>query len=435
MLYCQGNNIFVFGSEIHAIIEHLKPKEIKPNYLALSNFDLYNFRHIPSPLTAFENIFKLEPGYNLIFDLESFSFKKYKYFQVKKVDIEADPVAQFDIILQRSVAQTCYADVPVGIFLSGGIDSSLIASVMKNRNIVAYSLGYDEEDPEIVRAEAIAKRLGLKNKKIFFKEYLEKVDIIEVIERVIIQYGEPINLMQIIYADIILKEMKKDGIKVAVGGNGADELFYGYNGMNLLSRISDVKKFLDIIQIGKILPNHKFKEILYRYSFIKNPCIRSEYKQFLYGPYLEEYASEIPSGDLIDVFSWIGLRIENEHSITIVNDIAGSINGMEVRTPFLNRDVINFSCSLPSTEKIVSYTDPTYNKRILKKTLEKYLPNELIYYKKMGFGYGIDSTKIILANPKAEYYLLVVSKYLKHYDHLEIAKLYEAYKSGKKINV
>lgn len=434
LLYYKSDDKFLFWSEIQALICLLHPEEILPNYPALSNFDLYNFRHIPSPYTAFENVFKLEPGYNLIYNLNKLSIQKYKYFHISPVTIETDPVEQFDTLFRKSVAQTCFADVPVGIFLSGGIDSSLIASVMQNRDIMTYSLGYDDNDPEITRADAIAKHLRLKNKKLYFKEYLETVDLVEVIKNVIHQYGEPINLMQIIYADIILKEMKKDGIKVAVWGNGADELFYGYNGMNLLSRISDIKKKLDSIWIGKLLPNHKLKEFLYRYSFFKNDYILPEYKKFLYSRYLSEYASEIPSGDLIDVFSWIGLRMENEHSITIVNDIAGSINGMEVRTPFLNRDIIDFSCNLSSSEKIISYRDKTYNKRILKKTLEKYLPKELIYNKKMGFWYGIDSIDIVLRNPQIERYIMEVSKEIKIYDYEKVVELYGAYKKGEKVN-
>lgn len=434
LLYYKSNDKFLFWSEIQALIGLLDTEKIQPNYPALSNFDLYNFRHIPSPYTAFDGIFKLEPGYNLVYNLDDFSIQKYKYFQISFVVIETDPVEQFDILFKKSVAQTCFADVPVGIFLSGGIDSSLIASVMQNRDITTYSLGYDENDPEITRADAIAKHLGLKNKKLYFKEYLETVDLVEVIKNVVCKYGEPINLMQIIYADIILKEMKKDGIKVAVGGNGADELFYGYNGMNLLSRISDLKKKLDSFWIGKLIPNHKLKELLYRYSFSKNDCILSKYKKFLYSEYLWEYAKEIPSSDLIDVFSWIGLRMENEHSITIINDIVGSVNGMEVRTPFLNQDILDFSCNLSSSEKVISYTDKTYNKRILKKTLEKYLPKELIYNKKMGFWYGINSINLILKNPQIEHYILEVSREIKIYDHKNVKRLYEDYKKWEKVN-
>jgi asparagine synthase (glutamine-hydrolysing) len=110
------------------------------DYHALAQFDLYNFRHIPSPLTPFINIHKLEPGKHLLLDIDGWKVQSEKYFIINHILIKSDPIQQCDQLLQHAVEQTCYADVPVGIFLSGGVDSSLIAAMMKNRNIVTYSL-------------------------------------------------------------------------------------------------------------------------------------------------------------------------------------------------------------------------------------------------------------------------------------------------------
>lgn len=428
LIYYNDSERFLFSSEMTPVLKFFKKSEIKVNNFALSNFDVYNFRHVPSPYTPFENIFKLEPGYNLVYDLNIKSLKKYKYFEVQKIDISYDYVEQFNNFFIKAVENTCYADVPVWIFLSWWIDSSLITSVLKNRNITTYSLWYDENDPEIIRADKIAKYLKLKNKKIYFKEYLSKVNLFEVVKNVILHYWEPVNLVQIIYADIILKEMKKDGIIVAVWWNWSDEMFYWYDGMNLLSFISDFKTILDKFFIWKLISNIKIKNFIYKRKLNNQSFIKKNYKKFIYTDKLFEYSNELPSHEIIDIFSWLWLRIENEHSITIVNDIAWSINWMELRTPFLNKNIIDFSCNLSNKEKIKSYKDNNLNKYILKKNLEKYLPKELIYQKKMWFGYWIDYYDLMLKDKiNVEHYLFEVTKKIEIFEYNEVLNIYNLY--------
>lgn len=435
LLYYHDKKKFIFWSEINPILSLLDKKDVSINYNALSNFDLYNFRHIPSPYTAFHNVFKLQPWYNISFDLHDFSFKKYKYLHIEKVSIDKDPIQQCDALLSEAVQQTCFADVPVGIFLSGWVDSSLIASMMKNRDITTYSLWYDEHDEELKRAKKISKHLWLKNKQIYFWEYFKKVDFLDTLKKVIRHYWEPINLMQIIYADIILKEMKKDGIVVAVGWNGADEMFYGYNGMNTLALISKIKDLVNFIWWNMIFPNKTIKNALYRQALSKKSYIKKQYRKFHYANILKEIAWEIPSHKLIDIFSRLGLRVENEHSITIVNDIAWSMNGMELRTPFLNKKILDFSCSLPISYKIRSYRDKKENKYILKKVLEKYLPKELVYFRKMWFWYNVKYEDLIF-NKKNE---SDICRYFEHvlphidiYDQHEVRRIFAAYRNWEK---
>lgn len=434
LVYYHDNEIFAFWSEINALRSIIN-KDISINKEILSNFDTYNFRHIPSPYTPFQHIFKLEPGYNISFDIKEFHYKKYKYLKIKGTKIQGNPIEQCNKILSEAVQKTCFADVPVGIFLSGGVDSSLIAAMMKNRNITTYSLWYDENDEELKRAKKIAKHLWLKNKQIYFKEYFEKTNFLETLKKTIKHYWEPINLMQIIYADIILKEMKKDGIIVAVWGNGADELFYGYDGMNTLALISKIKEATNIIWGNIIFPNNTIKNYLYKRSLSQKKYIKSEYRKFKYNQILTEIAKEIPSTKLIDIFSWIGLRAENEHSITIINDVAWSINSMELRTPFLNKNVLDFACSLPINYKIKSYRDKKENKYILKKVLEKYLPTELVYFRKMGFGYNVKYQNLIFneENKKTiNWYIENIVPYIPYYDKEEVKKIWKKYNDWEK---
>lgn len=433
LVYYHDKERFVFWSEINPIIWLLDKKDINIYDNALSNFDIYNFRHIPSPYTAFQNIFKLEPGYAMSFDIKTFHVKKYKYLNIQTITIQKDPIKQCDELLSQAVQQTCFADVPVGIFLSGWVDSSLIASMMRHRDIMTYSLGYDKDDEELIRAKKIAAHLWLKNKQIHFGEYFKKVDFLDTLKKVIKHYWEPINLMQIIYADIILKEMKKDGIVVAVWWNWADEMFYGYDGMNTLALISKIKECLNPIWWNVLFPNNKIKKYLYMKNLSQKTYIKPKYKQFLYKDILTEIAKEIPSTKLVDIFSWLGLRIENEHSITIVNDISGSMNSMELRTPFLNKIIIDFACSLPIKYKVRSYRNKKENKYILKKVLEKYLPHDLVYTRKMGFGYNVKYEDLIFnqKNSKAiEQYFTDILPKIDIYDTKEVKKMFTAYKNG-----
>jgi len=434
LIYYHDNEIFAFWSEIN-VLRWIINKNISLNNEVLSNFDIYNFRHIPFPYTPFQNIFKLEPGYNIIFDIKDFNYTKYKYLKINKIKIQEKPIEQCNNLLVEAVQQTCFADVPIGIFLSGGVDSSLIAAIMKNKNITTYSLWYDENDEELKRAKKIAKYLWLKNKQIYFKEYFKKTNFLEILKKIIKHYWEPINLMQIIYSNIILKEMKKDGVVVAIWGNWADELFYGYDGMNMLAFISRIKELINPIGWNILFPNDQIKNILYKRNLSQKKYIKSEYRKFKYSHILTEIAKEIPSKKLIDIFSRIGLRIENEHSITIVNDVAWSINSMELRTPFLNKNILDFACSLPIDYKIKSYREKKENKYILKKVLEKYLPTELVYFRKMGFWYNVKYEDLIFNEENKKninHYIENIIPKISYYDKKRVKNIWERYSHWEK---
>ena len=434
LIYYHDNEIFAFWSEIN-VLRWIINKNISLNNEVLSNFDIYNFRHIPFPYTPFQNIFKLEPGYNIIFDIKDFNYTKYKYLKINKIKIQEKPIEQCNNLLVEAVQQTCFADVPIGIFLSGGVDSSLIAAIMKNKNITTYSLWYDENDEELKRAKKIAKYLWLKNKQIYFKEYFKKTNFLEILKKIIKHYWEPINLMQIIYSNIILKEMKKDGVVVAIWGNWADELFYGYDGMNMLAFISRIKELINPIGWNILFPNSQIKNILYKRNLSKKKYIKSEYRKFKYSHIFTEIAKEIPSKKLIDIFSRIGLRIENEHSITIVNDVAWSINSMELRTPFLNKNILDFACSLPIDYKIKSYREKKENKYILKNVLEKYLPTELVYFRKMGFWYNVKYEDLIFNEENKKninHYIENIIPKISYYDKKRVKNIWERYSHWEK---
>lgn len=395
LIYGLINNAFIFWSEIPALIPCIWKEHLSLDYTALAQFNTYNFKHIPAPYTPYHQLKKLQPGYNLTVNLTSLTFSAKKFFQISPISLTQDPVSELHDLLKKSVIQTCYADVPVGILLSWGVDSSLIAALLKDRDISTYSLWYDEFDPEIQRAKRIADHLGVRNTCIYFKDSIKDYNILSLIRENVKQYGEPVNLFQIIYSDILLRHMKKEWIKVVIGWNAADELFYGYDGMNMLYRADSMYSICRLFGIDKIISPAKIKSLLYKYHLSKKSYINSEHQRFLYTDIFKEYQNELPIKSLINVFSRIGLRAENEHSITLVADLSWAKNGMEMRSPFLNKDILDYAASLPLTYKLRSYTDPTHNKYILKKILERYLPKEMIYQKKMWFWYSISQSELL----------------------------------------
>jgi asparagine synthase (glutamine-hydrolysing) len=340
--------------------------------------------------------------------------------------------------------------VPVGLLLSGGTDSSLIACLLKNKNVKPYCFGWDKTDEEVIRAREVSKSLGIELKEIYFSETQIPNDLIKKIKEFIGLYGEPINLLQIIYLEVILKELKKDGIKVVLSGNGADELFYGYDGMNKLYLVSTVKGLLEKLRIAslfKSVPHMGFlaleswdiKSKLYENSIKRKNFIKKKYQSFLLKDSFKEFSKEIPSKKMIDIFSWIGLRVENEHSVTIVADLSGMKNGVEIRTPFLNKEIIYFSQNIQPNFKVHSFFSKKYNKYLMKKVLEKYLPKELVYQKKMGFGFNIlanlNLNNLITQNKSLfQYYIDKIVPRIDIYRPEEIRTLFNEHISGKKDN-
>jgi asparagine synthase (glutamine-hydrolysing) len=428
LVYFQTEDLFYFSSELPPLLGLLENVP-KINYEALAQFNTYNFRHIPAPYTPYQNIYKLQPGHNLV--VEKGKIKSYKYLKFEKIKNKKPSE-----VLRKCIQDTAVADVPVGILLSGGVDSSLIAAY-SNKNHTCYTLAYNEQDPEGIRSKYIAKKLGLKHKIIYFEKIIEKESFVQLTRKNIEKYGEPLHLHQVIYSNLILQEMKKDGIKVVLGGNGADELFYGYDGQYTLYWVQLFKKIADKLHLWIFFPKYKYlrknpyqiKNTRYHQKIQNKSYVEEKYRNFLYEDEMKKIASEIPSTKLVDVFSWLGLRIENEHSITIVSDLASSMNGMEIRSPFLHKHIIEYSLQLPIRKKLKLVTR-RFTKFILKKDLEKYI-RQYAYAKKRGFGFGFDITSL-LENDKEEILAIVKNSKLKLFKLKDHYKIVEKYYNGER---
>ncbi|MBS3147281.1 asparagine synthase (glutamine-hydrolyzing) [Candidatus Woesearchaeota archaeon] len=407
LYYANVGNSFYFASGLAAILEASGIKR-EVDERALHMYLLYNFHHVPEPFSIIKGVSKLPPAHYMIVDSSGVRIKRYWSFSYKKErKSERAWIDEFRALAKECVNLREVSDVPVSAFLSGGVDSSAIVALMKNRNLSTFSIGFNRDDPELVRARRISKLFKTKNKEIIFDS-----ESIERLPELIYRYGEPYNLMPALYSFVLSEEIVKD-FKVALAGNGADELFYGYDGSNGLLAMSKLEKVLPrslarllfhlvpkrflSVKLGLLAlssPASRQKGSIYRYLGkrllpIYSESARSALSLFDAGELLDKVTAQCDSPDLIERFYHAGLFIENAHSVTIIADATGMAHGLETRAPFLDHKLVEFAARLPVRYKVRSVFDKLGNKYLMRKSLEGILPSDILYGKKMGFGYNI----------------------------------------------
>jgi asparagine synthase (glutamine-hydrolysing) len=390
LIYYSDEDYFIVSSEINPIIKlDFIKKEI--NKEALFLYSLGTYRHIPEPFSIWKNIRKLKPGSYLVVEngneiKENFYYHprlsdelfKYPKEKVKKIIKEK---------LTEAVELTTVADVPVSILLSGGVDSSIIAYILKevlHKEVVAFTYGKDPEDEEIKRAKFVAEKLKIPH-RIF---YFDRIDVENRMKEILKIYGEPLALLQFAYSDVLYGAIRKQGFKVVINGNGGDELFYGYISQPKVLLFSYLIKFLNDL---KILNNVQVKTLKYFLSSKKSKnifdfkIVSSLFKE--YDKMLAPFSKKL----FIDFSNFWALISENAHSITLVGDVSGMKNSVEVRSPFLNHEIVELAFSLNPKLKIKNFLDTKgqYTKWILKEAFQKTPIEKIFSLPKMGFGFNV----------------------------------------------
>lgn len=325
-------------------------------------------------------------------------------------------------LLEETVRLEMRSDVPVAAMLSGGLDSSTIVSMMVKNTplpINTFSIGYETEqikDPEFYRANIISKKFCTNHTQIVFSD-----KDISYFTTLLKYLDEPFNVFPAIYSYVLLKEIRKREIKVVLSGNGADEIFLGYSGYNqalrryrrinfyqqcaraipdcLLRRLSNACMRLGLrvgsdVQRLRALREMDRRQILaneYGASTVRENLLSPEYRDMNYSPstlYLEAL-DHVEFDEFLDGKSYIDYMIYGHHGTALLSDIVGMANSVEIRSPFMDHKIVEFAASLPYTLKVKDSVD-TNNKYIVKKMMETVLPREILYGKKMGFGYNID---------------------------------------------
>ncbi|MCH5258180.1 MAG: asparagine synthase (glutamine-hydrolyzing) [Lachnospiraceae bacterium] len=412
-----GDSNFVFASDLNSItaLDHFTNSI---NTRVLENY--FRYGYIPAPHSIYENIYKLQPGKYL--EIKS-PFNKYDiktYWSMREAAVygqqhlfqgsEEEAAAELERLLKESIRGQMVADVPVGAFLSAGIDSSTVVSLMQSlssRQVRSFTIGmWDEKFNEADAAGEIAKHLGTDHTEL----YITENDARGVIPRLTGMFGEP-------YADssqiptYLVSKMTREHVTVSLSGDGGDELFCGYNTYSSLVRIwnktnripygirKPVSALLGVVNSGgkgamatraRLLGSRSIEDMYLR-SEIGEGFRIVKAKSTGAGSTTDPFAGECPT--VMDTYP-AGLLDEPQHNLMLMDllmyhpdDILNKVDrtamavSLETRVPMLDRDVVEFAWTLP-----LSYRSRDgVTKRILRNILYKYVPRELMERPKKGF--------------------------------------------------
>jgi len=414
--YSHINKSLIFASEVKAILKSgLVTSE--PDYFALHTPTRFQI----SPYTGFKNILKLPPAHYLIFKNGELSINKYWAIKpIEKLISEEDAVSQLDRLLQDAVKYQMVADVEVGAFLSGGVDSSIITALMTKhtaQKIRTFTIKFQQEDqnfesmPEDSKyARLVAEKFGFNHQEIVINP-----DIVDLIPKIIWHLDEPLADAAAINTYLISKMARDEGIIVLLNGMGGDEIFGGYR-----KHLACMKADL----YNKLLPSYIQATISGIANKIPVASNKSGFRLARWGkrflsfaslPKIERYLSsdlslnpekfqKLFSSDLTywdthffnsqkDHFSPNGISYLTqmcyndtvtflpEHNLTY-SDKATMAASIESRPPLTDINVIEFMFTLPQNFRIKG----NQQKYLLRKVAEKYLPSEIVNRPKVPFG-------------------------------------------------
>src|SRR5436190_1797235 len=244
LLYAQHNGQLIFGSEFTALLAHPDVSR-EVNYEAIHHY--LSFICVPAPLTAYQSIRKLEPGHWLLW--RDGEIKTERYWQLdfsNKIDISEQEAGQRVVdLLRDAVKVRLMSEVPLGAFLSGGIDSSAVVALMaqeSSEQVKTFSIGFEEQDfSELHHARRVAEHVGADH-----HEFIVRPDALEVLPLLVEHYGEPFADSSAIPTYYVSRETRRY-VTVALNGDGGDETFAGYEryiAMGLAEKYRKVPSFL-----------------------------------------------------------------------------------------------------------------------------------------------------------------------------------------------
>lgn len=415
LIYSHRGNIFCFASEFSALLaSNLIDKEIN-----LGAIDYYlTFGYIPAPLTIYKSVFKLPPAHTLTLKDNIVNIKKYwELDYAHKIKISEEDAAEEVLkLLKEATKIRLYSDVPLGAFLSGGIDSSTVVALMSqlcSNKVKTFSVGFEEEDyNELKYARNIARRFGTDH-----NEFIIKPKALEILPLLVERYGEP-------YADssciptYYLAKQTKQYVTVALNGDGGDESFAGYERYLAMLVAEMLRKTPYLVsafrRILKFIPNssnynnklNRIKRLLEAASLpskkryirwvgifsdnLKNTLYSGDFIQRLSSDktpvFTEEYFNQIDTFRSLDSLLNTDVNTYLVDDLLVKVDIVSMANSLEARSPFLDHKFMEFAASLPEKYKLKGFD----KKYILKKAIQDMIPHENIYRKKMGFGIPIN---------------------------------------------
>jgi asparagine synthase (glutamine-hydrolysing) len=398
---------FVFGSELKSLLEHPSvERETNPDAL-----DAYlSFGYVPDPLSIFQNIHKLPPGHLLRFSGGRVTVQQYWDFRFEMVEArsEEDYLEELRALLDEAVRLRLVSDVPLGAFLSGGVDSSAVVGFMSrhmSQPVKTFSIGFHEDTyDELKYARIAAKHFGTEH-----HEFIVTPDICDIVDELVWHFDEPFADSSAIPTYMVSK-LAREHVTVVLSGDGGDELFAGYTRYVVDKSRGHLSKLPRVVREGLMQPlSARLPHGAWGRNYLRNVSLNplERYidsislftelnKRSLYAAEFQKQLKAERAGNAM--FRAIAASVETDDALKpllyldsktyLPGDILTKVDRMsmavslEARVPLLDHKLIEFVTRIPSSLKMKGFE----TKYIFKRALEDLVPDEILHRPKQGFG-------------------------------------------------
>jgi asparagine synthase (glutamine-hydrolysing) len=421
LYFYKKDDLFLFGSELKSFLPFVVDLSLCPEAV----FNYISFLWSPGEKTAFKLVKKLLPGTYLKFNIkEKLVINPVCFFKIKSPSVKSD-LTEEELIdalenhLLKAVERQLLSDVPVGFFLSGGLDSSLLVAMARKLNpdldMKCFTIDIGESNStedgfadDLHYAKKVADNL-----KVDLNIVRADIDIVEMFDKMIWHLDEPQADAAPLNVYKIASLARSQDIKVLIGGAGGDDLFSGYRRHQALSIEKYIKVFpvfiVSLVQGAvNLLPSHlpAFRRLKKLCSNLKQTPEKRQLSYFLWllenkvhSLFSTDWKECLKNYDPFEYFYKVGKELDKQtsdldrmlfwelktflvdHNLNYTDKLGMAV-GVEVRVPFLDLDLVEFSQKIPTSMKMRGKE----TKYILKKVAERYLPHEVIYRPKTGFG-------------------------------------------------
>jgi asparagine synthase (glutamine-hydrolysing) len=403
-----------FASEIKAILED---PAVERTVDRQAVYDYVGYEFVPGPRTMFAGIAKLEPGHLLVLEGGRTTTRRYWDLTFRAMDLGWEEAKRRLLaLLAKSVERRLMSDVPLGVFLSGGVDSSTVLAMMSratDQPIRTFTIGYDDPSfSELDYARAVSRRFRTTHTEVMIRPVTPQD-----IERSIWHLDEPMTDLSAIPLMLLCQRVRQDVI-VCLSGEGGDEVFVGYDRFRasrfseryydrapralrtiveaLVRRLPDqeqkkgavniVKRFVDGARLDRAGEHMRWQYFLspelasglFRPDFLADVDPRPF-------PLVAEWAARCPSRQRLDREVYVDLKMTMADSVLMKVDKMSMASSLEVRVPFLDHELVEFATGLPPQWRMRGFETKT----ILKEAMLAHLPREILYRKKQGYSLPI----------------------------------------------
>ncbi|WP_323586238.1 asparagine synthase (glutamine-hydrolyzing) [Aliarcobacter butzleri] len=465
--YYKKDSLILFSSELKSFHNHPDfQKDINKSSLSL----YLQFGYIPEPHSIFKNTYKLKAGHYIEIDLKSQKFEEIKYWDVvdfynkPKLDISQDKaIEKTEELLKSSFEYRMVSDVPVGVFLSGGYDSSVVTAILQKQRtekLNTFTIGFKEKGfDEAPYAKEVAKYLGTNHTEY----YCTQKDALEIIPKLCEIYDEPFGDSSAI-PTILVSQLARKDVTVSLSADGGDEIFAGYSKyttalqyFNKFKSIPNSVKSLVKLGMDNINPNHipilsntynfatryeKINGILKAKSSVEAMKYTSEYftkkeRDTILKVHFDDLKTNFDI-QIADTNDEMNQMLAIDYKTYMIDDILTKVDratmsvSLEGREPLLDYRIVEFVSQLPSNLKYKGGD----KKWLLKQITHKYLPKEMMDRPKQGFGVPLTEW---FRDELKEYFMIYLDERRIEKEGLfnskEVVRLRDSYLSGNRENV